>query len=195
MDCLENFYNDKDMNTTFDKNDIPSLKNLNNKEYIKGIVIKFFEINKTNKQLKNIKNKELGSKIFKYLLKQITDIFIDFNEIYKIIFDKKFRNKFYDDYYKVFEMYNDQLDLFMVKIMDAYLVLRMFRNYSKGLDNKNIIIFSGASHTINYKKLFDYLKFDTETYQEFNKGDTNQKVDIGELEQPLFQRKIYGLKN
>jgi hypothetical protein len=64
---------------------------------------------------------------------------------------------------KIFEMYvdffkNKLSDDSLIKLMDIYLLSRLFRTYEI-YPIKNVIIYSGASHTLNYDRFFKELGY------------------------------------
>jgi hypothetical protein len=116
--------------------------------YIIGVIAgnKFFNINTlTSSIFHNNDEESIKIQFFikKFLLKQI----------YKIE-NVVVQNKIFEMYVDFFK--NKLPEVPLMKLMDIYLLSRLFRTYEK-YPIKNVIIYSGAFHALNYDRFFKEL--------------------------------------
>lgn len=184
--------NDRDLKliksyTTLEK----TLKNPN-------IINEVADVLKINKQIKNIPYEKVRRQMEIYK-KQIKPLYYD-EEIFAVL--KRGNSNEIKIYLPKIREYGNYLLLNVAKIMDLYLLGRMFRTFekpSKSAKNtisdppQNIIIYVGNAHAANYRSFLQDLKFDlvnVTTSDKFKYGSTEvyQCIDIRGFKYPFFQK-------
>jgi len=120
-------------------------------------VERIMEVTKINKQLQNIKDREIRDSLKRYGMDRLAGINEVVEEIRELITHdaSEFSRK---DFKKLIKhILADAIDAY-ASIMDIYLLGRMFRSYQNAPDCKNIIVYAGDFHTRVYEDFLDTLK-------------------------------------
>jgi hypothetical protein len=187
-----------------EKNYIPSLNDLTNTDYFKDISKEIIKITKICKQRDNVKNKRILSVLDShYSYYFINNNFINWRNLLLILENIKSFLHYIDviplnliqlkEYIQKLNQHENLTEIkkmfeFYSKIMDFYLLYRLFREYSANSMStnnnkaKNVIIVAGDIHITFYKEIFNDLKFDSITISQFGR----QCLDITNIYQPLF---------
>lgn len=185
-----------------------------NKDKFIEVINNSFE-QKLKKQELNIDDKELLNKIINYSnenwLNNIVNEefkYINYNMIMRWIngYENLFINKggpidlnIDNTLYKVLNNIVNKIVDICSYFMDTYLILRLFRDYTKQIKYKysrkakDVIIYAGNWHIKRYVGILKYLDFKIE--QKFKKrtNDKDYCLDISELKQPLFNNRTVNI--
>jgi len=165
-------------------------------EYIEKVM----RLPRIKKQLDNIKDNEITSKLknFIFSMLQTAKITYDINSK-----NKNRKDRIIDDMHMILTVH--------ILTMDTYLLARLFRNFNvKGIKNsypsaiKKSIIFAGGIHATNYELFLQQLGFEevfsvgnfTSDFSDivkymngdnpFSKNKESQCLDISKIPEPLF---------
>ena len=137
-------------------------------------------ISKVNKQLYNINDKDISTKIYDYFNAQITEKLI----LAQIVWKTYDINSSYEEIHPGINLY---VDVFSI-LMDFYIVGRSFRNFNNESSPNNIIIYAGEIHTDNIQK-FIYDNFTVTLIEKSispGKTSRSQCLPINKFKTPLF---------
>ena len=151
-------------------------------------------IPKIKRQLDNIPNLDIKHKLLNFIQSKLPIINIeDLDDIFNgvtsdlrlnIVYFKsmKFKIKVVNLHLKLIE--------FEAKLMDLYLLARIFRQFSDGTECNNIIIYTGRVHTKLYNEFFALLGFKlvNSSFSDY------QCLNISSFKQPFFSEEIPKLK-